>query len=125
MSITDTIQVNTAGTDGSRVTGSSVEVGNARLAVDVSLPASTTNQSQAMAFTVASLQSVYLLSSQNLTIKTNSSGSPANTINLKAGIPYIWRASAGYNTCLFTVDVTSWFLTCTAAARLQAAILTS
>lgn len=123
--ITDTFQVGVSGTDGTRISGSSQEVGGTQIVIDTSLPASSSNVSVSAAWTVANTQSILLLSSQNCTIKTNSSGSPANTINLIAGIPLIWRASAGYYANPFTVDVTSWFVSCTPATRLQAAILTS
>jgi hypothetical protein len=125
MSKTDTYQVGITGDDGTRLSGSSTETGTTHVAVDTNLPASSTNVLVACAFTVANVQGCVLLSSVDMTIKTNSPGSPANTINLKAGIPYLWRASAGYNTLLFTVDVTAWYVTSTASGRLQALILTS
>jgi hypothetical protein len=123
--ITDTLNFSITGTDGERVTGSDVEAGNARVGLDQTIPAGSTNLSVSMAWTVANTESIFIVASQNCTIKTNSSGSPANTINLVANIPLVWGKSAGYFSNPFTVDVTSWFVTCSAATRLQAAILTS
>jgi hypothetical protein len=125
VSITNTYQVAMSSTDGTRVQGSSAETGTTQVVVNTQLPAASTNVSVACAFTVANVQGIILLANQNCTIKTNSSGSPANTINLIAGIPLIWLKSAGYFSNPFTVDVTSWFVTCTPATTLQAAILTT
>lgn len=123
--ITDTINSSVSGTDGARLSGSDVEAGNTQITIDQTIPASSTNLLVSCAWTVANTESIFIVASQNCTIKTNSSGSPANTINLVAGIPLIWGASAGYYTNLFTTNVTSWYLTTSAATRLQAAILTS
>jgi hypothetical protein len=60
-----------------------------------------------------------------MTIKTNSPTSPGNTINLVAGVPLIWDASAGYYPNPFTTNVTGFYVTCTAAALLQGSILTT
>ncbi len=108
------------------LSGSDSETGNTELTFDVNLAASTTNQLQAMTFTYASLQSVVLLATQNCTIKTNSTGSPPTTINLIAGIPFVWNVSSGYFANPFSAaNVTAFYLSCTAACRLQARILTS
>jgi hypothetical protein len=125
LGIFDTITVRYVGSDGSTVTGNSTENGTTRLAIDSSFPASTTNQSVSIAWVVANTQALVMLSTKDMTVKTNSSGSPANTISLKAGIPLIWRASPGYYSNPFTVDVTSFFVTTTAANRLQVAVLTT
>jgi hypothetical protein len=73
---------------------------------------------------VANVKSFMLLATADMTIKTNSSSSPGNTINLKANLPLNWAASNGYFANPFTVDVTSLFVSCTASARLQAVVLT-
>lgn len=125
MSITDTYNVGVSSTDGSRASGSSTETGTTRLALDNNYAAGSTNVAAAIAWTVANTQAIFLLSTTNCTIKTNSSGSPANTINLIAGVPLEWRASAGYYANPFTTNVTSWFITCAASTRLQAIILTT
>lgn len=123
--ITDTISVGVSGTDGRRVSGSSQESGTTQAAIDTNFASGSTDVLTAAAWTVANTQSLILLSSADLTIKTNSAGSPANTVTLKAGIPLIWRASAGYYANPFTVNVTAFYVTCTAAARLQALVLTT
>jgi hypothetical protein len=123
--ITDTISINVSGTDGARIQGSSQEAGVTQTQIDTVIPASTTNQLVSIAWTVADTQAVMILATSNCTLKTNSTGSPDDTINLKAGIPLVWRASASYFSNPFTVDVTAWYITTTAAARVQAAVLTT
>ena len=79
------------------------------------IPASAVNQPVAFAAVVAKLQSIFLFASAALVIKTNSSGSPANTITLAAGVPFLWqpgdgtlRDTAGV---AITTNITSLFVT--------------
>jgi hypothetical protein len=125
MLVNDTISVTYSGTDGSKCQGAATETGTTRVAVDTNLPSSSTNVPVSAAFTVANMKSLILLATGgDLTLKTNSSSSPGNTISLKAGIPLTWGASSGYFPNPFTVDVTSFFVTCSASTRLQAIVLT-
>jgi hypothetical protein len=117
--------VGVSGTNGTRVNGSFTETGVVSIDIATNLSAGSSNVPVAAAWHVASTQAIFLLSSSNLTLKTNSASSPGNTINLVAGVPLMWDASAGYYPCPFTVDVTGFFCTCTAAALLQASILTT
>jgi hypothetical protein len=123
--ISDTINVSVSSTDGGRISGSSTETGTTHVSVDTNLPSASTNVLVAAAWTVANTQALFLVSSADCTIKTNSSGSPADTINLKAGIPLLWRASPGYYANPFGTNVTAWYVTCSQATRLQALILTT
>lgn len=52
-------------------------------------------------------------------------GKPSNTIVLQPGIPYEWGKSDGYAACLFSIDVTAAYVSCTPASRLSGKILTS
>jgi hypothetical protein len=117
--------VQVSGTDGTRVTGAFTETGTTSINIAQNFPASSTNVLFSIAWTVANTQAILLLSTSNMTIKTNSSGSPANTINLIANVPLIWDASAGYFPNPFTSNVTSFYITCSAAAALQGAVLTT
>lgn len=123
MSITRTARVSAESSLGV-LSGSCPETGNSEVSVDQNFPAASTNVAITLAFTVANVQYCFLLSDVDMTLKTNSSGSPANTINLKAGRPYRWCISDGYNALLFTVNVTSGFVTCTSAGRLRIYVLT-
>lgn len=52
-------------------------------------------------------------------------GTPTNTIVLQPGIPLVWGTSMGYGSNPFTANVSQAYVSCTAAARLQAKILTN
>jgi hypothetical protein len=107
------------------VQGASNEAGALDQQIDQNYPAATSGTLFTIGFTVAALQSIILVSDQNMTIKTNSNSSPANTINLIAGTPFIWQRSAGYFSNPFTTDVTAFYVTCTPSARLQGKVLTN
>jgi len=78
--------------------------------IAVTIPASTTNQEILIAIDVSELKSLCLSSDYSLTIKTNSSGSPTDTIALVGGKPYIWTVNS-YDTCKLTADVTKIYVT--------------
>lgn len=66
--------------------------------------------------------------SSTCVLKTNSSGSPADTITLQADKPLYWDTrifSVEGKACPLTVDVTSLFITTTAIGDLTICILTS
>jgi hypothetical protein len=107
----------------SPLTGSSLESGTVETNIDQVIPASQTDLLIATSFTTAALQAIMILADQNMTLETNSPSSPSNTISLKAGIPFIWLRSPGYFSNPFTVNVTAWYITNTAAGRLRAKIL--
>lgn len=52
------------------------------------------------------LQFVFLKGSAAMTLKTNSSGSPTDTISLVAGSPKIWKTGDASGLNPFTADVT-------------------
>lgn len=88
--------------------------GNAELNLDVSVAAGATNQQYHIAFTRANLQSLCIAAGDVLTIKTNSSGSPTDTITLSAapGQVLVWSlASDGLSRCPFSADVTTLYVT--------------
>jgi hypothetical protein len=97
----------------------------AELNIEESIPNASTDLQVACAFDVSKVESIMILSDQNVTLETNSGGSPANTINLLANVPYVWQ-KATYLANLFTTNVTSWFLTNSSGANatLKARILT-
>lgn len=59
---------------------------------------------------LASLKAIYVYSDQDVTLETNSSSAPDDTIALKAGIPYIWTTDS-YDALMFTEDITAVFIT--------------
>jgi hypothetical protein len=78
-------------------------------AVDASLAASTNDIAFALAVDVSQMKTLYLYSTTDTTVETNSSSSPANSISLQGGVPYLWTSTSGIANPL-TTDVTSLFL---------------
>jgi len=67
-----TVVSNSNGSTG--VSGNVADVGNALIAADVNFAASSANVAMTLAFTVASLQQITLVSDKGCTIKTNGTG---------------------------------------------------
>lgn len=67
---------------------------------------STTNQAVDLNFAVANVQALWMFSPQTVTVKTNSAGSPTQTLTLTGGVAYQWVAG-GAGTNPFTSDVTA------------------
>lgn len=61
-----------------------------------------------IAIDVSALASLYMAADQDITIKTNSSGSPDDTISLKANKPLVWTPNCGFSNPL-SEDVLSIF----------------
>lgn len=72
--------------------------------------AAETTTEMEMTLNVANVKAFAVLSDVDVTLKTNSSGSPTNTLALKGGIPYIWNTDS-YDTFKLTDDVTALFFT--------------
>ena len=63
-----------------------------------------------LAVDVSQVKAVFILSDQDLTLETNSGGSPANTLALKANVPYIWYTNKP-QALVFTTDITALYIT--------------
>lgn len=63
-------------------------------------------------------------SSPTVSVAHTTPGLPSNTITLTAGAPYSWGVSEG-RPLILTEDVTTAYVSCTLAARLQGRILNS
>ena len=94
---------------GATLTGSkTIEVSSAEQ-VDFSIATGTTDKAIACAITLANLKAVVMLSDYDLTIKTNSSSTPQETLALDAGVPLVWiDDNPG---CPFAGNVTQMFAT--------------
>lgn len=101
---------------GTPVSGSSTvtDIGIAGLGTST-LPSAQTNVAYDVAFPFARLKSYVLYSPVAMTIKTNSSGAPDDTIALPAGELVAWNTSS-LHPKLFTADVTQFFITNVLAA---------
>ena len=95
----------------------------ARIAIDETI-AVANNVAVSLAVDVSQIVGVYILSDQDLLLETNNSGTPDDTLSLKAGVPYIWNADKP-DALAFGTDITALFATnaSSAAARLQIEIL--
>jgi hypothetical protein len=81
--------------------------------VGTNVAAHSATTQRTISIDVSALRGLIISSDQDVTLETNASppSTAGNTINLKAGVPYIWSYAAGYNTCLLTHDVTSVYVT--------------
>jgi hypothetical protein len=84
--------------------------GNAENDLDTTVGAGAVNSEFDLQVTVAKIQSMVLYSDQNAVIKTNSTGSPGNTVNLTAKKQVVWNTDS-VMTKPFSVDVTKIFVT--------------
>lgn len=82
--------------------------------LDVTVAASATNLNALWAIDVSALKSLYILSDKDITIKTNSSTEPDDTLTIKANVPFDWHTTKGFTNPL-TVDVVSIYVTRTGA----------
>lgn len=106
------------------LTGKQTVTADSKQSYDIPLTASQINAEVDADFDFANLVSVFIISDQNLTIKTNSSSAPDDTITVTANVPFVWNtAQAADNP--FTANVTKFFLTngAAVAARAQIEIL--
>lgn len=62
-----------------------------------------------LAIDVSQLKSLFIKSDQDITIKTNSSGSPTDTIDVVANIPLMWTPDCGFD-CPLSADVTGLYI---------------
>jgi hypothetical protein len=78
--------------------------------VDESIANGVTNGVVNLTLDISQVTSLVIYSDKALTLKTNNSGAPTDTIVLKAGIPYVWNSDS-YDTCKITADVTVLYVT--------------
>ena len=105
------------------ISGQCQEVGSLCQEVDQAF-AVVTDSLIGVTFAVAALLGIELVSNVDLTIETNSGSSPADTIHLKANRPLVWRKNDGYFANPFGTNVTGFYITTTAPARLKGKVLT-
>lgn len=86
--------------------------------LEEAVPANQTNLLMNIAVDVSAAKVVVISSDVALTLKTNSSGTPDDTISVLAGVPIVWHSTDGF-TCPLTVDVTKVYVTNTTAGTLK------
>jgi hypothetical protein len=79
------------------------------------------DQATGIALTIANVRSLVIVADQDCTLKTNSTGTPQETLALKANVPVVWDANMpGFAIGeLFAGNVTNVYVTTTVATRLQ------
>lgn len=77
-----------------------------------------TDQLLSVAFVLAKLKVFIMVSSTAMTVKTNDSGSPQETLTLAAGVPFVYVPGAGLASP-FDDDVTALYVTNTGASQVQ------
>jgi hypothetical protein len=83
--------------------------GESEFKLNVLAPDAATTEYQ-LAIDVSALQSVVMISTKNVTLKTNSSGAPDSTVVLVANEPKMWSADVGGTNPFVAADVTSIFI---------------
>ena len=78
--------------------------------IEVAVPGSTTDYHVLASIDVSQLALIYILADKALTLKTNSTSTPADTISLAVDKPFLWYSGCGL-TMPFTVDITTLYLT--------------
>jgi hypothetical protein len=84
--------------------------GASLLKVSESIADEATDEEIIFSVDVSALQVAYIVSDQDVTLDTNSSGAPDETIELLANNPYVWYLGSYYANLLAT-DITSVFIT--------------
>lgn len=83
---------------------------NGHVEIDATVPGNSTDEEVSVAFPVAGVKALALQSTVAMTIKTNDSAEPDNTLVLKPGVQYAWDEDS-YDDLKFTEDVTKFFVT--------------
>jgi hypothetical protein len=110
MSFTHSIGVTYKTAEGTISSTTDTYTADAEYALDDVVAASTTNKEFDMALTGANIKSMVLYSDQAVTIKTNSTGSPSDTIALAAKIQLVWNTDSHFS-LPFAGNVTKFFVT--------------
>ena len=108
MAITHTIQQGWQGNSNTpSLYTSQAIVGGREANCDEATPNSTTT-GVVIAIPTSTLLSLYIVSTVNTTLKTNSSGSPDQTFTLAGGVPFVWVGGSGVTNPI-TTAVTELF----------------
>lgn len=114
MSITHTIGQSYRSGAGSIASSTKTYTSNTEINVEDSITALATNFIINVAIDVSQIQSLAFKSTQPITIKTNSSTVPVDTITLAAGQMILWTTD-NIEACPFSADVTSLHIACPGA----------
>lgn len=96
--------------DGARTEAGYDAVGSSKPALDETIPGASSDLAVTWSCDVSELDAIVVLASTDMTVETNSAGSPVNTLALKAGRPVFWFTGCGW-ACPLTADVTALYVT--------------
>jgi hypothetical protein len=88
---------------------------------DVTVNNGVTHQLTPLTLATADMKGLIISSDRAVTLKTNSSGSPAQTFTIEAGIPLFWFENAPWSNP-FTTNVTAFYFTNASGAQANIAI---
>lgn len=108
MAFTHRITQSVAG--GKPVTKENDYSGSGQLSIDETIAESTTDGLVVMSLDVSQIKSVYIVSTVDMLLETNSGSTPDDTISLVAGVPYVWTTDS-YDSNLLATDITAIYLT--------------
>lgn len=112
MPITHNIRVVHSISNGARTLAQNVThtyTAEGELEVSVAVPDESTDLEVVLPINVEAAKTIALLSDQNLTIETNDGTTPDDTINLIAGVPWIWHTDGPL--AALSEDIASIFVT--------------
>ncbi len=104
------------------VCGTATETADAEIAVDVSLSAESADVEIDVAFVRSKCKSILLYADKAVTIDTNSTSSPGDTIELQADKPWVWQ-NGGYVAQPLQADVTKLYASAALATTLKVRVL--
>lgn len=90
--------------------------GDSETGIEDTLALGATNTHYALAITIAQIKSMVLYASKAVTIKTNSSTTPQETITLAAGQQMVWTNDGTLGTIPFAGNITAFYVTNTDTA---------
>ncbi|VTR99240.1 unnamed protein product [Gemmata massiliana] len=112
--------------NGEAITNVVTVTANGETNLDLTVPANTTDLRADIDLDADKIQSLYILSDQNVTIETNSGTSPGNTLTIGANKPYVWYLGCGLTNPITTDVAASIYVTnpsTTLAANVQIRVL--
>lgn len=77
---------------------------------DYVIPNATTDQLVTLTVDVSEVESLYMVSDQDVSFQTNNAGTPVQTIAMKANVPITYTKDSGETNPL-TTDITAIYLT--------------
>ena len=83
--------------------------GSLQLRLDETIATGQTAFEINIAIDISAVKGIFIMSTKNITVKTNSSGSPTDTITLLANQPYLWSPEDDAD-IIFTGDVTKLYV---------------